>query len=242
MLEPEHISDVLHRVMAGAASGMKREPIQVGVRTFKTKSAAVSHFREILNRVEVGRVLERDDLTDVLSLIERHHEREQKVGSGISRIRVVMNPEFRSQRCFWIERTDGTETDFSYLTCIDGKAKSVDAEFRKACRIAVLPQIIEFKQRVFSDVVPTFCAVTGEFLTWDNCHIDHVVPFEELVRMFLSDTGLTPSRDMITESKDRQVLCEFSCKVTESLWQTYHKENAVLRAVHPTFNLTRKRK
>ena len=104
---------------------------------FKTKKAAIEHFRKYLHEAEEWKPLEGDAFDDVCGLIMRHPSKDEKIGSGIDAIYVRQNPMFPTQRSFWIRRTDGTETDFSYLRCIDGCDKSARHWFNAACRYAV---------------------------------------------------------------------------------------------------------
>ena len=49
-----------------------------------------------------------------------------------------------------------------------------------ALRNAVAPQTIAEKKRLFK--LNPICAITGETLNWENCHLDHYEPkFIELV-------------------------------------------------------------
>ena len=58
-----------------------------------------------------------DDYMLLLALIARHPEAIQKIGCGIKRFFVAPDSEQRTQ-CFWLERYDGTQTDFSYVCAV----------------------------------------------------------------------------------------------------------------------------
>lgn len=217
-------------------------PIKAKHLEFRTKKEAQLYFREILNRYELGCILGSTDLKDVIALIDRHPERDMKIGSGISYVKIVQNPEYQNKRCFWLFRNDGTDTDFSYLTCINGKAKTIEQEFVEACRVSIMDQIIEYKTDFFSRDGDKKCEETGVPVRWDTCHVDHITPFATIVREFIHLLQISPAKEMLTESSDRQCSVRFACQHTESEWKTYHQMFAQLRVVSPEFNLSRKRK
>lgn len=215
--------------------------IKIGRREFRTKTEVQRHYRSILNDYSLGESLSDTDFNDILDLLTRHPEHEMKIGSGVSHIKVVQNPEYPS-RCFWIFRNDGTNTDFSYITCVNGKSKTVNQEFTEACRVSVVDQILEYKNEYFASSGDGFCEETGVPVTWKNSHVDHIIPFAQIVSDFLDFTGIVPSSEMLSESTDSQCSVRFVCEKTESEWKSYHQIFARLRVVSVDFNLTRNRK
>jgi hypothetical protein len=111
-----------------------------------------------------------------------------------------------------------------------------------AMRTTVKQQIIEFKDRAFSVSEFVRCEITGELLTRDKCHVDHITPFVELATSFLADRGLTPNDSMLIASADNQYLEEFVDEDLAIDWFEYHLLNAELRIVSAKANMTRKRK
>ena len=76
-----------------------------------------------------------------------------QVGAGIKAFQVRIHPEFDTSRCFFVLRTDGTETDFSYRKCLEtllptdsapplptktrkARAKAADGDGRRGGRAA----------------------------------------------------------------------------------------------------------
>ena len=215
--------------------------MKIGQREFGTKKEAQQHYRSILNGYLPGDSLSETDFSDILDLLTRHPEHEKKIGSGVSHIKVVQNPEYPS-RCFWIFRDDGTSTDFSYVTCVNGKPKTVNQEFIEACRVSIVDQILEYKNEYFASSGDGFCEETGVPITWKNSHVDHIIPFAQIVNDFLNLTGTIPSSEMLSKSADNQCSVKFTCEHTESEWRAYHMIFAQLRVVSVEFNLTRMRK
>ena len=111
-------------------------------RTWKTKAVALSHFRAMLARYADGKVVEdRNDHDDLVALLVRYDEAitdgPSKTGIGIDHFtRPRNNFNGYSTLSFWVHRTDGTATDFSYISGVNGQAKGYSREFYDACRAA----------------------------------------------------------------------------------------------------------
>ena len=125
---------------------------QVGRRSFRSKREIESHVRLIFQRTPVGCVLNGDDLQFLRELINRHPYAAQKIGPGIEAIRVDLNTYWTPRKMFTLVRVDGSETDVSYRVCLYPPSKQQD--FAKACRHAVIDDILEFKQHTFN-AMPT---------------------------------------------------------------------------------------
>lgn len=100
--------------------------IKINTRTFEKAGDATAFFKEILNRYEIGERVNVADSADLLALLERHDERDEKIGSGVAGFRVGAPPADAppfSTRCFWIVQNDGTVIDFSYKHCLERKPK-----------------------------------------------------------------------------------------------------------------------
>lgn len=99
----------------------KARPIAISTRTFAKAGDATAHFSGILNGYSIGERVSDADALDLAALLERHDERTEKVGCGISHFSVNAAPDYPGQRCFWITRTDGTHIDWSYQHCLEKK-------------------------------------------------------------------------------------------------------------------------
>ena len=100
-------------------------------RSWTTQTAARRHFKLMLARYEDGDVITgSEDHDDLLALLVRYDmlelSEQSKLGTGIERFERHLNRgEGYSSSGFWAVRTDGTETDFSYITAVKGAPKSV---------------------------------------------------------------------------------------------------------------------
>ncbi len=89
---------------------MARKPIIIGSKEFKFQKNALEYYKEMLNRHRKNASIDGEDHLSLLDLIERHPEAVQKIGSEIKRF--YKAPTELGTSCFWIERTDGSNTDF----------------------------------------------------------------------------------------------------------------------------------
>jgi len=102
----------------------KARKIPLTTRTFDRAGDANTFFKDMLNRYQIGDRVSADDSEDLVALLERHDERDEKIGRGIVGFEVNTPPDDTpqfSERCFWIVRTDDTRIDFSYIHCLAPK-------------------------------------------------------------------------------------------------------------------------
>lgn len=224
----------------------RREPVDLGHTSFPSKKAAREYFQQQISNHQPGDAILQTDafFRDVGALLDRHPECEQKIGSGIERFMVILDDA--RNKALRLRRIDGTETDFSYITCINGYGKSLAAEFAEAARFAIRPQIVAFREAYFAEHadaegrVP--CQETGIPISVEESHVDHFpVTFKQLVRNFLEEFGITPTRAILSAPEDNQTTTTFTCPKTERLFMEYHWQHAELKIVEKRVNLTRKR-
>jgi hypothetical protein len=96
----------------------KRKPVDLGTRSFETRTDARAFFREMLNRYKPGDRVSEEDAKDLAALLDRHPEREHKIGIGIDRFEVARGDY--STQCFRVIRVDQTWANFSYPACVSG--------------------------------------------------------------------------------------------------------------------------
>lgn len=216
--------------------------VVIGRLKFESKNACKEHFQKMLKRYKPGESLSVIDTTEFFWLVDRHPERQQKIGCGIKTVKVEIHPVFTKQKCFVIHRFDGSSTDISYLTCISGETKSIEARWIEAMRNEVSGQIIAFKQKAFEHSKELTCALTGEVVNWHNCHVDHVTPFHDIARAFLDQMGIAVSAMALEPPKDNQYQERFADAVIAGKWAAYHMAAAKLRIVSSFANLSRPRK
>lgn len=191
----------------------------------------------ILNSLPLGSRVVGDDHVFLLDVLCMHPEVDAKIGVGVAYFDVRSNEW--GGRTFWFVRKDGSESDFSFLKCLTPPSPIQD--FAKACRTAVVLDILHFKDTVFA-AGEVRCPFTGEILYRNTVHIDHAPPwlFDTLVQEFAKNFGDLKAE--VVPTHDGKTVTEFIRQDVVEAFRTFHNERAVLRAVSKTANLSLLRK
>lgn len=95
-----------------------RKAYRIAEETFSTKKALIERVRKILYAYPERGVLTTNDQRFMADLLMHHPDANQKIGGGIARMWVQTNPVYTNTRNFWLERVDGSSTDFSFMECL----------------------------------------------------------------------------------------------------------------------------
>jgi hypothetical protein len=205
----------------------------IGDQVYRRKSDALDAIREVRDRVKAAGQpsLEEDEfLRDLVAL---HPDAQRKVGSGIDRFEVRRN--LGNTDGFWIIRTDGTETDFSFVQCLYGASQ--EAKVRSAMRHAVIDQMQTARDNAFWSSSTLTCPITNVEITRETCHMDHDDPtFIEIADAFAGRHGGYEA--IKTVAADGDIGRRFVDESLDEAWRAYHVEKAKLRAVSKKANLS----
>lgn len=221
---------------------MARKPIVIGKKEFKFQKNALAFFKEILNSHRVNKTIEGEEHYFLLALLERHPEAIQKIGVGVERF--YKAPTEMGTSCFWLERSDGSKTDFSYITAVTAKGKSLYQEFAEACRNTIRADLIKTKEEFFKQNADenekVECEITGEKIAIYESHLDHKKPltFQILVSTFITANNISISKEMLSTAQDGQFETEFIDQTIKEKFKKYHHEMAQLRITNPKSNLS----
>jgi hypothetical protein len=208
----------------------------IGGVVFSSATQAKKEISGLLQSHQPGQVVAEECWEFLDALLDRHPEAEQIRGCGVVAF-FVDRDSFGSQ-CFWVLRSDGSRQHFSYRQCVKPTTRSQWATDAFRCEIA--PQILRFKRDQFAEngVVP--CALTGALVTWYECHVDHVVPFAEVLKNFLSQEPGLPLEDVDVEEVGVGGV-RLESRELASFWCDFHRQHAVLRITTAKANLSRSR-
>lgn len=190
--------------------------IEIGPFSFKNWGDASKFAKEVLNKHRLGEEVtnhEKDFLIAALHL--RGQRGLEKIGCGVRRI-WVDNNEF-SGRGFFLERIDGSITEFSYLKCFSGHTRRAKKsqhlkDIEAACRTAIL------RDKPFKD--------DGE------CHAHHEgVPFKDLVGGFLKEHILDPRDIEIDGYQDMRESKQFKDPALAEAFRDYHQRHARIEVI-----------
>ncbi|MEB3248709.1 MAG: DCL family protein [Merismopediaceae bacterium] len=201
---------------------------KIGDRIFPSKKLAQERIRAILWGYQPETYLDAGDFALVRDLLDLHPSSEIKIGCGVKGIMVRRN---MGANCFWLERIDGSLTDFSYIECL--KPLSNRQKVLRTLRSLINDQILAFKQDYFRDRETAICEFTGEVLRFNTCHVDHAYPrtFLALVEEWRHGHSLGFEQIAICGSEDGVMGDRLIDPDLESDWQDYHRDNARLRIV-----------
>lgn len=214
---------------------MAKPVILRGERHWPTRKAAEDHYRAILHKWPHGWEIDGAEGRDLMALVENHPEADQKIGCGVARF--FTGPAEYGTSCFWLERLDGSRTDWSFKSALGGITKTLASRWRQAARDAVRPDILAFRDVVFSS--DPRCAETGEPLTLETCHIDHTAPwtFERIVSGYTSARPFDYRSEVLERHGDMQFVTKFADDDVRARFVIYHNANATLRAVLASVNM-----
>jgi hypothetical protein len=190
-----------------------------------TKKYQKDQCKEILNKYALNHTIieEREFLVNVF---KNHPNWLEKRGKGGRRI--FIGQDNYKHRCFFIERIDNTVVDISYLTAIAGNNKSDLERIKIACRTAILPEILDFRNKNVIFGV-TKCAISGEILTKENINIDHYeLKFSEMFDLWIKK--YIP-KELVKNIQVQDQTSSFTNDIILNDFISFHNINCKLRAV-----------
>lgn len=205
----------------------------IGARKFASKKEAATFVREILYTYAVGEALSDEHAEFMHLLLESHPESEQKIGAGVARFTVEQN---MGSRGFWLHRIDDSKTDFSFLACLSPPTAAQLA--RRAFRHAIQRQIWAFRDSCFAGEKAPVCPIAGEVLTRNSSHVDHEIPFEEILQSFVGVREIDLANVRVNETKDGSTHTLLVDEELRRSWSLFHAQVSGLRLVSKRANLS----
>jgi len=206
--------------------------VTVGTQTFQTMDEFKTYVRKMLYDIEQGVVIGEPHHSFLCQLVLRHKEAADKIGSGIKHFKVLTNTNYGGKnRCFYLFRTDGTHTDFSYQKCV--ATPSPWQMYMDALRTAVIEQIIAAREAAFGRSEEILCPIKNVMITRSACHVDHVAPntFAALVDRFNDEEWIHEEIPPSTGGGDNACGRRLTDKGLEERWRYFHRANARLRVI-----------
>ncbi len=213
------------------------KPLTIGPVEFKSKKDALQCIREIRDSYRDSERVSPTHTSFLTDLLELHPEAPAKIGAGISFFTVELGAEFKRNRHFVVHRIDGTHTDFSFPSCLDGSNERKDR--LTALRQAIKPAVLNFRSTTFANG-EVRCPFLLCILVPQNCHVDHAPPltFLRLVGDWLDDSGITFEQIAISVATDNQLVATMTDPQQASSWIAYHNTHAKLRITSALANLS----
>lgn len=203
--------------------------IKIGDLEFSSKASALDFTRSKIRSFD-GREKFWFDL------IERHPEREFKVGGGVAKFILVPNGRNRNASSTAILRVDGTTEVFSWKVCITGVGTSAQSLLNQAMRFAVKPQIDNYRaMRIASRNLN--CHLCGtQVRTGNNMNVDHAkIPFRQLRDEFIGGEDRIPT-EFEGDKVSRSPIFLHQDSSFKEKWIKYHDMFAFLNLLCATCN------
>mgnify|MGYP001055084577 CR=1 FL=1 len=189
--------------------------VNIGNQEFRSYTEAKRHAKNILNQHSIGRDVEPEEMCFLVDALRLRGKRGlEKIGCGVSRI--YINHNQYGHRGFFIERIDGSHTDFSYIKCFTGHSKrgkitAAMKDVTQACRTAILK---DKPKKGAGEVV----------------HHEEI-PFRDIVAGFLREIKKTPEEIEVVGHEDLSEGVRFKDQSLERQFRDYHQEHAVLEVL-----------
>ena len=216
--------------------------IIIGNKTFKTQTECENYTRSILTELGITdsvKIKNEEYFKFLFLLCKRHPHHIDKLNKFVD-FQIYQDALNKKALALNIINNDKTYTEISWRICVTGTGKSSKTLFNSALRYCITYQIKEFRDA--SDL--SYCRECNCFLIDKTIHIDHYeTQFIKLVEDFMElnkETIIMPS-----EYNKKELTFETKFK-DEDIWigklfEQYHSENATLRVLCETCNLTRKK-
>jgi len=193
------------------------------------KTQTKNFIKQIIGNYVDGEDLLPEDFKFMLGVLANHENAEDKIGCGVKRMWVATT--IYNNRGFWLERNDGTKTDFSFLRCFTNSSPRTD--YLKACRKAVESDIIEFRDRAFGSSSVITCPILNIPVTKHESHVDHhILPFIKIAKAFFE-----MEKDIKFIHGDGKIGVEFADKEMEKRGVEFNNQRAQLRIISARANL-----
>ena len=198
------------------------------------KTQIKDYVNRLVGRYETEVDLSAEDFDFMLTLLLSHENSTEKIGPGVKRM--WLQSTRYGNKCFWLERLDGTKTDFSYYKCLT--ASNDHSDYLKACRKAIEPLVIGVRDSVFGDRDKICCPILGIQITRHESHVDHYPhQFIDLAKEFF----ISQNKKIEVDHGDGRIGVIFKDKDMEKSWVEFHEKHASLRVISEKANLQLKK-
>lgn len=219
-------------VVSGALFSEDMTKYVIGKETFSSKKDISRHAAKLLGAYSVDQTLSLTDQEWFMALF--CHRKSEKRLHDVSGCKVA---ESHGNKYVLLIYKDGSQDDISIVRSVAdiGNARTEKTgqsgmikDFKRAMRDEVSHQIAEFRMANYS---PSHNS--------EKMHVDHVIHFDTLVQQFCTKMELVAEN--VSIEKGRLGSKRLVDRKLADNWQKYHLENAMLRMITATENLTRKK-
>ncbi|WP_329167785.1 DCL family protein [Streptomyces sp. NBC_01685] len=208
----------------------------IGPRTYRTKGEATKAVQAIRDAYNVGEMVDdHDDHGLLRDLIDMHPDAVEKIGCGVDSF-VIDRPMVGRHSGFKLVRTDGTEIDFSFLTCLS------PPNHRQQVLAAMRGEVTSTISAYFASRAGTNTLtsdLSGTPLDANDPHVSHFQgpPFIEIATQFTTTAGGWDQIEL--NSASAAGYAKFKDRALAQQWVEHHKAHAKLGLLTAQENLRR---
>lgn len=213
-------------------------------KSWQSRGDTLEYFRALRDRQKLDTpISDPGDHDDLLALLERYDlaivDGPTKIGAGVDHFETRVNVTNGGRNVgFWVIRSDGSETDFSFIRAVNAAPKRAVEQLTDACRRAVYAELQTAKIRHFAmygdDNGRIRCALSGDPIDERDTALEYIeAGFAELVRSFARTQGweeLIPA-GVISDPADAQTTTAFISADHAEAFRDFHRASAKIRLV-----------
>lgn len=219
------------------------KPIEFGDYKYASKKDCIEYCEALIAKYKVGDTLPEEDQIYFKQLLTLHPDYEDKVGCGVKSITYDYSATFGS-KCLHIIRYDGSKEATSWKSCLSKPKPENHVE--SALRREVCDDVGAFKSKTCNRGAE--CPVSGEELTYDNCHAVYSydgkgLTFKQLVAKFYKEQGIEYTNVNLRFPTDNaeDARPQLTDKELANKWVAFHNDNAKITLLSSDSSMRRKK-
>jgi hypothetical protein len=207
--------------------------VRSSFRGMTTGKAIKKWASSVRNSAALGKSLRSHPaFADIVKFVQRHPKISTVTDVFVDQ--PVWDGSHKSTKCFFAVDADGKATSLSQTYCISPHLYAKHQtnkvmQCKEAARGEITKHTLEFKKKAFRGRETLVCPLDATPITFHTSHIDHVYPFKNILRDWLTEEGLAPE-DVKTTTRAVSVGRVFVDRELAARWFAFHHTKAQYRA------------
>jgi hypothetical protein len=177
------------------------------------------YYKELIIKNGFGNIPVGSILDESLhELLKCHPKREEKIGNGINYFYITKTGKCGNQ--VNIERIDKSNCSFSWNDCISGNFGTQADFLKEAMRNTIDHDVKIYKHYFFNK--ESKCCICKCLLNDDIVQVDHIYPFSEIAKKFLSEHTKDIPKEFDKHGELNTCIFKSRDRKFENDWKNYH--------------------
>lgn len=213
---------------------MSTKNYKIGSLSFKTKKALENHVRSFISNIGCGSIIPGTaNYKFIHDVLNNHPNMEEKVGDGISKFEIQLNPINKKGYEILIHRLDGSITNFSWVICCTFLERSNSQILTRVMRYTIRDQIVNFRAGQIKKC--NICQINSKHTEY---HVDHIHPFSIIKNEFLNQTKHPIPTTFIDDEFYMPIFNDVDKEFMLD-WKRYHEERSNFQILCAPCNLSK---